>query len=64
MVERLHGIATSTGVLMYQKKGDVEGGMEEISGTLRARHMDDDRMCEYVGKNRDAGKDRPERGDD
>lgn len=61
MVGKLHGKATTTGILMWQKEGDVEGGMEEISGTLRTRQTDGDRMRELVGRSRGAGKDRPER---
>lgn len=52
MVERLYGIATLTGV--------VKEGMEEIGGTLRVRHMDGDRMREYLRGAEALEKDRPE----
>ena len=49
-VERLRGIVTMADVRLSQKGGHVVRGCKRGGGTLRATHMDGDRIRAYFGR--------------
>ena len=51
-MEWLRGIAATAGTLLCQEGGQIGRVVREVGGTLRATHMDGDRIRAYFGRRR------------
>ena len=51
-MEWLRGIAATVGIMLSQEGGQIGRVVREVGGTLRAAHMDGDRIHAYFGRRR------------